>query len=50
MAKNQNNGQEQDLNQILKIRRDKLTKLQEDGKDPSQSERPEDNGQYEILY
>jgi lysyl-tRNA synthetase class 2 len=34
MAKNQNNGQEQDLNQILKIRRDKLTKLQEDGKDP----------------
>lgn len=32
--KNQPN-QEQDLNQILKVRREKLANLQEAGKDPS---------------
>lgn len=30
----QNNGQEQDINQLLKVRRDKLKDLQEQGKDP----------------
>lgn len=30
----QNNGQEQDINQLLKVRRDKLKELQENGKDP----------------
>ena len=30
----QKNAQEQDMNQLLKVRRDKLTELQENGKDP----------------
>ena len=34
MAKQQNNGQEQDVNQLRKVRRDKLTELQQNGKDP----------------
>ena len=33
--KNQN-GQEQDINQLLKVRREKLADLQERGKDPFQ--------------
>lgn len=32
----QKNVQEQDMNQLLKVRRDKLTELQENGKDPFQ--------------
>ena len=35
MAQN-NNGQEQDINQLLKVRREKLQDLQENGKDPFQ--------------
>ena len=34
MAKQQNNGQEQDVNQLRKVRRDKLAELQQTGKDP----------------
>ena len=34
--KGQNNVQEQDINQLLKVRREKLTNLQEAGKDPFQ--------------
>ncbi|MDD6351906.1 MAG: lysine--tRNA ligase, partial [Lachnospiraceae bacterium] len=34
MAKNNNNGQTQDQNQLLKIRREKLANLQAEGKDP----------------
>ncbi len=34
MAENVNRAQEQDLNQILKVRREKLAALQEAGKDP----------------
>ena len=34
MAKQQNNGQEQDVNQLRKVRRDKLAELQQNGKDP----------------
>ena len=30
----QNNGQEQDLNQLRKVRREKLAELQQNGKDP----------------
>ena len=33
MAKQQNNGQEQDVNQLRKVRRDKLAELQQNGKD-----------------
>ena len=29
-----NNGQEQDINQLLQVRRDKLKDLQSQGKDP----------------
>ena len=37
MQENQNNQeQEVDLNQLMKIRREKLTELQEQGKDPFQ--------------
>ena len=36
MAKQQNNGQEQDVNQLRKVRRDKLAELQQNGKDPFQ--------------
>ena len=38
MAKEQNNQpqQEQDINQLLKVRREKLATLQEAGKDPFQ--------------
>ena len=36
MAKQQNNGQEQDVNQLRKIRREKLADLQQNGKDPFQ--------------
>ena len=37
MAEAQNtNGQEQDINQLLQVRRDKLAVLQEAGKDPFQ--------------
>ena len=36
MAKQQNNGQEQDVNQLRKVRREKLANLQEAGKDPFQ--------------
>ena len=32
--KGQNNGQEQDLNKLLKVRREKLQELQENGKNP----------------
>ena len=31
MAKQQNNGQEQDVNQLRKVRRDKLAELQQNG-------------------
>ena len=34
MAKQQNNGQEQDVNQLRKVRREKLADLQQNGKDP----------------
>ena len=34
MAKQQNTGQEQDVNQLRKVRRDKLAELQQNGKDP----------------
>ena len=34
MAKQQNNGQEQDVNQLRKVRRDKLAELQQNGRDP----------------
>ena len=34
MAEQNNNGQQQDLNQLLKVRREKLQNLQEAGKDP----------------
>ena len=33
-SRNQGNNQEQDLNQLLKVRREKLANLQEAGKDP----------------
>lgn len=36
MADTQNRQQEQDINQLLKVRREKLTALQEAGKDPFQ--------------
>ena len=39
MAQNenkQNTAQEQDINQLLKVRREKLANLQEAGKDPFQ--------------
>ncbi len=32
---NNNGGQQQDVNQLLKVRREKLQNLQEAGKDPS---------------
>ena len=31
---NQNQGQEMDINQLMKIRREKLAELQAQGKDP----------------
>ena len=34
MATQQNNGQEQDLNQLRKVRRDKLAELQANGHNP----------------
>ena len=34
-AQNNQKNQQQDLNQILKVRREKLAALQEAGKDPS---------------
>ena len=34
MAEQQNQVKEEDLNQLLKVRRDKLAELQEAGKDP----------------
>ena len=34
MAEQNNNGQQQDLNQLLKVRREKLQDLQNNGKDP----------------
>ena len=34
MAEQNNNGQQQDLHQLLKVRREKLQNLQEAGKDP----------------
>ena len=36
MAKQQNNGKEQDVNQLRKVRREKLADLQQNGKDPFQ--------------
>ena len=36
MAEQNKNAQEQDLNKLLKVRREKLTELQENGKDPFQ--------------
>ena len=36
MAEQQKKAQEQDLNQLLKVRREKLSQLQEEGKDPFQ--------------
>ena len=36
MAENQNQPQQQDINQLLKVRREKLQELQENGKDPFQ--------------
>ena len=36
MAKQQNNGQEQDVNQLRKVRHEKLADLQQNGKDPFQ--------------
>ena len=33
---NQNKNQQQDINQLLKVRREKLAALQEAGKDPFQ--------------
>ncbi len=34
MAEQKNNGQQQDVNQLLKVRREKLQELQDNGKDP----------------
>ena len=34
VAQQQKNGQEQDLNQLRKVRREKLAELQQNGKDP----------------
>ena len=34
LAQQQKNGQEQDLNQLRKVRREKLAELQQNGKDP----------------
>ena len=34
MAEQQKQAQEQDINQLLKVRREKLQALQESGKDP----------------
>ena len=34
MAQQQKNGQEPDLNQLRKVRREKLAELQQNGKDP----------------
>ena len=34
MAEQNKNAQEQDLNKLLKVRREKLAELQENGKDP----------------
>ena len=34
MSENNNMAQEQDLNQLMIVRRDKLNKLKEEGKDP----------------
>ena len=34
MAQQQKNGQEQDLNQLRKVRREKLAELQQNGRDP----------------
>ena len=34
MSENNNMEQEQDLNQLMIVRRDKLNKLKEEGKDP----------------
>lgn len=34
MAEKSQNVQEQDVNQLLKVRRDKLKELQESGRDP----------------
>ena len=36
MATQQNNGQEQDLNHLRKVRREKLAELQQNGRDPFQ--------------
>ena len=36
MAEQQKKAQEQDLNQLLKVRREKLSQLQEEGRDPFQ--------------
>ena len=36
MAEQNKNAQEQDLNKLLKVRREKLAELQENGKDPFQ--------------
>ena len=36
MADTQNKQQEQDINQLLKVRREKLAALQEAGRDPFQ--------------
>ena len=36
MAQENNNGQPSNLKQLLKVRRDKLAELQENGKDPYQ--------------
>ena len=34
VAQQQKNGQEPDLNQLIKVRREKLAELQQNGKDP----------------
>ena len=36
MAGQQNNGQEQDINKLRKVRREKLAELQANGQDPFQ--------------
>ena len=44
MGQQNNQNQQQDINQLLKVRREKLADLQEKGKDPFQITK------YEVTY
>ena len=48
MAKQQNNGQEQDVNQLRKVRRDKLAELQQNGKDNEAEFCPEEKNHVDF--